>query len=393
MLFKNIGWSIWLLALAGVLVLINPYAPEVNTLEARLEYTKQLLLQITGLSSDWDVARLNEIYARSAEAERKLATSKIKDPDTMPFQLSPLPEVDTRNDENWREKFDELFKKQNIPVVARGLLYTDTETFPHARSWGINHLLTKVFQNTSVPVFTSTTNDKSAVMEPFASYVENLKNKSHIRYARCLDDRNRVMESEFSITRLNTLMGKTYQQRFTEIINGESGHCLFVGSTQVYTRLHSDIGSSAFMMMEGRKRWVLFPPSQSMYFLPVGHLFNVAYNSRIDIFSPTILEEYPFASLIKGWEVIIEPGDVLFFPSFTWHGVQNLDDITVGMDLAVYDIPYCFKRNPLLFLATGFNMKVWSRVLAGMLKGTEGSMKRVFFEGYMKDEEDLSKKE
>jgi hypothetical protein len=42
-----------------------------------------------------------------------------------------------------------------------------------------------------------------------------------------------------------------------------------------------------------------------------------------------LLAEYPFLSLAKGHEVIIEAGDVLFFSSFNWHGVQNLDDLTV----------------------------------------------------------------
>lgn len=42
-----------------------------------------------------------------------------------------------------------------------------------------------------------------------------------------------------------------------------------------------------------------------------------------------ILAEYPFASLAKGREVIINAGDVLFFSSFNWHGVQNLDDLTM----------------------------------------------------------------
>ena len=42
-----------------------------------------------------------------------------------------------------------------------------------------------------------------------------------------------------------------------------------------------------------------------------------------------ILKEYPFMSLARGHEVVIGAGDVLFFSSFNWHGVQNLDDITM----------------------------------------------------------------
>ena len=77
---------------------------------------------------------------------------------------------------------------------------------------------------------------------------------------------------------------------------------------------------------------------------------------------------------------------MLFFPSFTWHAVENLDEITVGMDLAVYDILGSLRTQPILALGTIFNMKIWYRVVLGLLQGKIGSMKATFFEGYLKDE-------
>ena len=42
---------------------------------------------------------------------------------------------------------------------------------------------------------------------------------------------------------------------------------------------HCDIGTSIFLMVQGRKRWVLYPPSQSQYMYPYGQYRNVAYNA------------------------------------------------------------------------------------------------------------------
>jgi len=82
---------------------------------------------------------------------------------------------------------------------------------------------------------------------------------------------------------------------------------------------------------------------------------------------------------------VLEPGDVLFFPAFTWHGVENLDEITVGLDLAMYDTLASLRRNPIPAVGSVFNMRVWAKVLGGLVSGRAGSFKAVFFEGYLKD--------
>jgi len=363
-------------------ILVNPYPSALSGFEARLEYTRQLSLHVLGLQKEWDVGRINAAYSRHAESQRLVSQKQAPNRKSRPFKLSPLPEVNAQTDPQWKEKFQQIFIAKETPVVVRGLQYVDTAMFPEARNWGINYLLEKVYKNTSVPVFTNTTNDKSVVMEPFADYVEGLKNKSKVRYARCLDDRNHTMMKGFSVDGVAELMGKGFEQKATVAMNGDHQHCLFVGSNHVNTRMHSDIGTSAFLMIQGRKRWTMFPPSQSMYFLPVGHLYNVAYNSLVDIFADNILEKYPFASLAEGWDVVIEPGDVLFFPAFTWHGVENLDEITVGLDLAIYDTAGSLRRNPILASGSIFNLNVWWKVLSGLVSGKAGSFKAVFFEGY-----------
>jgi len=152
--------------------------------------------------------------------------------------------------------------------------------------------------------------------------------------------------------------------------------------------MHSDVGTSAFIMVTGRKRWVLFPASESAYFLPIPHASNVAYNSLINIFGKPEIQHklYPWLHLAKGWEIILNPGDVLFFPSFTWHGVSNLDPVTIGVDIPTYDIVPSLRRNPVLALGTIGNVKVWFRAIYEFLKGSKGSLKEIYFQGYYKDE-------
>jgi len=266
-------------------------------------------------------------------------------------------------------------------------MYHDTKLFPRAREWNIEFFKQHVFPpGTMVPVFTNTMNDKSVVMQEFGEYVDGLKNKSRKWYARCLDDVKHVIRSGYDSEGLARIMQKEKEQIVTRTINDGLDYCVFVGSNQVSTRMHSDTTTSAFLMVQGRKRWVLFPSSETPYVVPVGHEMNVAYNSRIDLFAPKdkLLAEYPFLSLAKGHEVILEAGDVLFFSSFTWHGVQNLDDLTIGVDVGVVDGVASFSRNTPLTLGTYGNFKALYKVMRGYLEGSRG-LKQAFFQGYNLD--------
>jgi len=89
-------------------------------------------------------------------------------------------------------------------------------------------------------------------------------------------------------------------------------------------------------------------------------------------------------SLAKGYEVILNPGDVLFFPSFWWHAVQNLD-ITVGMDIAIIDPVGGFQRNSLLDISTILNPIAAFNMVKSLLLTPNLGAKLIYFKGYFED--------
>jgi len=74
---------------------------------------------------------------------------------------------------------------------------------------------------------------------------------------------------------------------------------------------------------------------------------------------------------------------VLFFPSFWWHGVQNLDDETVAVDLPLIDILGSWRRNAIFTLTSLLNPNVIGDSIGALLTG--GSLRGVFFAGYRKE--------
>jgi len=367
-----------------------PFPQELNGLGPKLEYYGQLALHLTGLKADWDIDALNTAYHRHFEATGQTLPN-VSNRSTA-YRLEPLFELDPAKDSSWKRKLQDRLSNGQ-PTVVRGLMYHDQRMFPMARKWNIDFFRDNVFPaGTQVPVFTNTMNDKSVVMQDFSEYVAGLQNKSRKWYARCLDDSKFVIRSGYDSEGLAELMLKKTEQSFTRKINYGQDYCVFVGSNQVSTRMHSDTTTSAFLMVQGRKRWVLFPSSQSPYVIPYGHEMNVAYNSRVDIFAPKdeLLSKYPFISLAKGHEVILQAGDVLFFSSFTWHGVQNLDELTIGVDVGVVDGISSFGRNTPLTMGTYSNLKALVKVMRGYMEGGMG-LKQAFFQGYNLDEKEAAK--
>uniref|UniRef100_A0A7S2JGG2 JmjC domain-containing protein n=1 Tax=Haptolina brevifila TaxID=156173 RepID=A0A7S2JGG2_9EUKA len=228
------------------------------------------------------------------------------------------------------------------------------------------------------------TNKKPAVDMPFGEYADRLTDPSALLYARAMPDIHDVWAKEIDLHWLaNQVLQLPFGYEFTRLTAGDMRLPLaFVGGKHVWTQVHCDVGTSAFLMIEGRKRWVLYPPSQSQYMYPYGQYRNVAYNAGLDVFAPN-MSQTPLFAKARGYEVTLEPGDVLIFPSFWWHGVQNLDEHTLGIDVPMIDIAGSWRRNMPLLLHSLLNPYVLADSISAVRNG--GSLRGVFFAGYRKE--------
>ncbi|MFI5173167.1 MAG: cupin-like domain-containing protein [Chitinophagales bacterium] len=97
---------------------------------------------------------------------------------------------------------------------------------------------------------------------------------------------------------------------------------MFFGPKKSITRMHQDIDMSNVFLtqFEGKKRVVLFPPSQSrlLYRLPL----NV--HTTVDIDHPDF-KTYPGLKYAKGMSGVLEYGDTLFMPAAYWHHIEYLE--------------------------------------------------------------------
>jgi len=312
--------------------------------------------------------------------------NRLRKEETYREGLSALPtDIDAVSNTDWIKQLRETMARTGEPAVVRGAQLEESR-FGNLTELTVPKLK-EIFGQTRVAVFTHMTNDVSAVDMPFSEYTERMGDPSELLYARAMPDFNDIWTKRMDLEWIaSEVLGLPWSYAFTKLTAGGDMQgrlpLAFVGGKHVWTQAHCDVGTSIFLMVQGRKRWVLYPPTQSQYMYPYGQFRNVAYNAGLDVFSPNA-SSAPLFSKARGYEVTLHAGDVLIFPSFWWHGVQNLDDETVGIDVPVIDILGSWRRNSPLTLHSLLNPYMIRDVIKTLSNG--GSMRGVFFAGYRKD--------
>lgn len=97
---------------------------------------------------------------------------------------------------------------------------------------------------------------------------------------------------------------------------------LWFGGNECKTPLHYDDKENFFVQLHGKKRFILFSPSQTEY-LYQAHGETYDHLSRVNVFNPDEAK-YPRYSQADAMEVVVAPGDMLYIPEGWWHAVETL---------------------------------------------------------------------
>mmetsp|Transcript_35181 Transcript_35181/g.47483 ORF Transcript_35181/g.47483 Transcript_35181/m.47483 type:complete len:207 (-) Transcript_35181:202-822(-) len=142
------------------------------------------------------------------------------------------------------------------------------------------------------------------------------------------------------------------------------------------TKMHMDIGDTLFTQVYGRKRWLLADPKYATKLQIYGDRLNLVYISGFDV------HREPLPNEVFLHEVILNPGDVLYFPPMTFHSVYNLDPVTIGIDNAAFDAVGSFWRHWLLTSTTLFNPRIVFRALSMLVRTGSFTCTELYFDGF-----------
>lgn len=93
------------------------------------------------------------------------------------------------------------------------------------------------------------------------------------------------------------------------------------GERTTRTDTHCEPIGNAMLMLTGKKRWLLFPPSQSTLLRP-----QVSPDGRGYIYATRDPADSAIRAL-KRYDLVVEAGDLLWVPCWYWHRVEYIEGI------------------------------------------------------------------
>lgn len=142
------------------------------------------------------------------------------------------------------------------------------------------------------------------------------------------------------------------------------------------TKMHMDVSDSFFTQVYGRKRWLFTEAKYAAQLQVYADTMNLVYIAGYDVHREPVPPEIPIL------EVTLKPGDVLYFPSMSFHAVYNLDPVTMGIDEVAPDPIGAFKRHWFFALGTLLNPWVTYKTLAQVWRTGAFDGHELFFEGF-----------
>ncbi|HET8935663.1 MAG TPA: cupin-like domain-containing protein [Polyangiales bacterium] len=110
---------------------------------------------------------------------------------------------------------------------------------------------------------------------------------------------------------------------------------LWMGPAGSVTPIHHDFTDNLFVQVQGKKRVILYEPDPdaAFYRLPFRaangrsswHISGVGSGDSADV------ETHPLFRQARGFEAVMDPGDILFIPNFYWHEVHSLDSPSISL--------------------------------------------------------------
>jgi hypothetical protein len=150
------------------------------------------------------------------------------------------------------------------------------------------------------------------------------------------------------------------------LLNGQFQ--LFVGSGGSDTLMHAAMANNLFLQVQGRKRWRLFPPSFTPALQPVANR-SPYFVSLADADKREHDDSHPHFRHAAGYDVELEPGDVLYIPPYYWHQVQNPTP-SIGIGYRWLSVPSILSASPIqtLLTLTATDPPFWKQDLAAFVK-------------------------
>lgn len=196
------------------------------------------------------------------------------------------------------------------------------EVFPNLEEWTPNFLDKKI-GDTVVKVNTS---DNNVFVDYELPLEINLKDYSKKIATNKINTGRKMYLSALNIDQNFPDLKKDIQ--FDSLLpqNKLAFKWLWYGTKGTTTGLHYDSNDNFFMQLYGQKRWLMTEPYSTLNLHPRSSLSK---RPAISDFNPLVpdFEKFHKSQRVKFYDLIMDPGTVLYVPAFWWHQVESCSTV------------------------------------------------------------------
>lgn len=260
-------------------------------------------------------------------------------------KILEVPIIDKSNVSSTDKEFRKLLQK---PLLFKGA----AKDWSATRNWSLDF-----FENQfgDVDIFVLDTigaidknNPQQFEKLPLKTYISQLKQGSlkYLKFSNLVQKQLKLQDD----------LDNNWLSKFDTFASFGKRFYMFIGGKGTITPLHNEFPSVVYVQVFGKKKWVLYAPEERVFLNPRTERRLYFYTEANPYkYSP----EFPLEPLAQRYEVTLEEGDVLWFPPFYWHYVENLSD-SIGVAYKFSDISFAFKTSRMLttlyFMATRPNL-------------------------------------
>jgi hypothetical protein len=139
-------------------------------------------------------------------------------------------------------------------------------------------------------------------------------------------------------------------------VKGLAGVHIFMGLSGTATPFHCANTMNWFFQVQGQKRWTFVHPEHMAMMYPVAtaDAFYVGSVMEYPETPKVVATDFPLWEYCPRYDTVLNPGDVLFNPSWWWHRIYNESSPTIGCASRWVHLPP-MKTNTLFEFFLAFN--------------------------------------
>ena len=260
---------------------------------------------------------------------------------------------------NLTEKsFARISNNYKCPVLIKGFMIDA----PALKKWTLDYLNTCIDKDFKINCVSNDNKEVQIISLTFSEFINRKEDNIYI-------NSNHTILSHF------TQLFNDIKQRFLLlrcILYRIPKHIhianLFIGyGKNKGSHLHCGGSGNFFTQIKGKKQWTFIDPKYSG--LLKGRLSpsGIYGQTLFDMPDQSITTSPEILQHIHRYEVVLEPGDVLWNPPWWWHRIHNVsDELNIGMAIRLNKVTKLNIQNNLLYTLSSYTYLFYNSLFIGL---------------------------